>query len=251
MSKNVSDTDNVIFTFPYLGGSALSYASWKFSDSITVCPLEYRGHGLRYRESYEDSLQDIAEECAGQIDKKLRDMGEKKITYILYGHSMGAVISWYALNALMEKYHRTPDGLYVSGSVSPMRFPYRFSGFVTEERVNHYLSAVQRVSDRQKRSKAFQKIFYPAIVHDFIMVDDYQCTRNTPVSVPIHAYAANDDDYLAIKYVREWSELTSEEFELYTFMGGHFFIEDPEKRQIIIDDIEEGFRRLHLDHAGR
>ena len=229
------DEKKILFTFPYAGGTSMSYMSWEFPKEIELHALEYPGHGFRYKEPLCDTIQEMGADAAQHI-LKLTDDGKEPFS--IFAHSMGTVISWYAIREL-QKGGILPQAYFVSCMRVPEHYTINDGLWLdTEEKVMEYLRQEARISERVLNSKAFKTRFLPPIIHDFFMFGTYEYTDDgTPIPVPIHAYSASQDTLCDPDMVLAWESLTTEAFTHRRFEGSHFYFEEKETRKELIRDI--------------
>src|SRR5262245_13119588 len=79
-----------LFCFPYAGGPASIYRDWgnKLPASIEVHPVQLPGHGNRLREPLSKSVEPLVKSLAEELKPYL------EVPFSLFGHSMGAIISF-------------------------------------------------------------------------------------------------------------------------------------------------------------
>src|SRR5689334_23170132 len=100
-----------LFCFPYAGGSAQIFRSWstQLPPGVEVCPIHLPGRGLRLRDApysrLEPLLDRISEALIPQLERP----------YALFGHSMGAMISYELARRLRDAGVRQPLHLFLSG----------------------------------------------------------------------------------------------------------------------------------------
>ena len=98
-----------LFCFPYAGGGAQIYRLWPQSlpSEVECCVAQLPGRGTRLREQPFTNL-DALVEAATEAITPLLDM-----PFALFGHSMGAMISFELARRLREL-PQTRDSLYVA-----------------------------------------------------------------------------------------------------------------------------------------
>jgi medium-chain acyl-[acyl-carrier-protein] hydrolase len=106
-----------LFCFPFAGGSAQAFREWRdhLPQSIELCAVQLPGREMRQRETPIASADDIVEALLPAL-LPLMDR-----PFILFGHSMGAVIAFELARGLQQEGRPTPECLIVSGRVAPHR----------------------------------------------------------------------------------------------------------------------------------
>ena len=104
-----------MFCFPFAGGGATAYHRWskRVLVGIEVARIQLPGREARLREPLYtrlDSLVDtLAEELIPWVDGP----------FVLYGHSMGALLAFELARKLRKGYRLLPEHLFVGGYRGP------------------------------------------------------------------------------------------------------------------------------------
>src|SRR5689334_8070972 len=104
-----------LFCFPYAGGGAEIYRLWpqNLPSEVEVCVAQLPGRGMRLREQPFTSLDALVETGTEAIAPLLDK------PFALFGHSMGAMISFELAQRLRERGGPQPAHLFVSGRRAP------------------------------------------------------------------------------------------------------------------------------------
>lgn len=149
--------------------------------------------------------------------------------YLVFGHSLGAKISYEVCNELREKQDNAPCHLIVSGSRAP---------HIPEPEPLHHLQdvdfieAMKRYSGMSKEfleNRDLLNLFLPIFRADFILDETYCFTKYEKFDFPITALYGDQDQDSEIDTVEAWSEYTNTSFNKKVFHGEHFFIKTSEK----------------------
>jgi surfactin synthase thioesterase subunit len=209
---------------PYAGGSADIYRGWQrwFPEQIDICLVHLPGRGTRVREEPFTQLTPLVKAIATHIG------GEIKVPYALYGHSMGALISFELGRELFGKQGNSPAHIFVSGCRAPQwpktvppTFNLPHDKFIGElEKLN---GTPRKVLDDPELMEVFLEILRA----DFEMVDTYEYCTDERLSCPITVYGGLQDEEVSVESCRAWQEQTSASCKVQMFEGDHFFIRDP------------------------
>ena len=90
-----------LFCIPFAGGSASSFKELCsfFDTSIDVYLIEYPGHGMRLREPFSETMDDLVQDAKKQIETN-RIPG---IPFVLFGYSMGAEVAFDLAQFVLRK----------------------------------------------------------------------------------------------------------------------------------------------------
>lgn len=218
-----------VFCFPYAGGSADVYRSWKrwFPERVDICLGHLPGRGRRIGERAFTSLPPLVKAIADRIEPKL------KIPYILYGHSMGALLSFELARELHLRRQPAPRKLLVSGRRAPQwpKAELPISNFPEDEFIGK-LKKLNGTPQEVFENPELMHLFLDVLKADFGMVENYEYSHREPLSCPIMVYSGLEDEEIPIESCRAWRDQTSATCRVKVFKGGHFFIRNPDSEFI-------------------
>jgi external thioesterase TEII len=210
-----------ILAFPFAGGNRYSFTflkRWLPKDTKLIV-LEYPGRGLRHKEPL---LTDITPVLEDAFRHAAREIGTEQ--YIVYGHSMGALIGYLICRRIEKLKLLPPLKLVVSGRCAPSVKKKR-------ERIYHLPTALfwekvlafGGVPEVLVKEPTLMSFFEPVLKSDFKALDDYQYRRESPLSVPIDVFYGSEEVYSATD-MSKWSDETTGHVRLFRLKGDHFFI---------------------------
>lgn len=214
-----------IFCFPYAGGGASAYRNWEtyFPKYIGVYPIQIPGRENRITEKALTNMEELVDEI---VDAMTPYFGVK---FLIFGHSLGAKISYEVCNKLREEWHITPSHLIVSGSRAPhFSEPSPLHSLKDEE----FIEQMKRYSGMSKEfleNKELLKLFLPIFRADFTLDETYIFSKYEKFQFPITALYGDRDHDSEIETVEAWKEYTNVGFDKKVFSGEHFFIKTAEK----------------------
>lgn len=149
--------------------------------------------------------------------------------YALFGHSMGALVS-FELVRLLQRIGMPPPGLLiVSGRAAPhLPSRQRLSSIATDRQIVELLRSLGGTPDVLLREQEWLDLALPAIRADLLVCDTYIYTPDEPLVCPIAALLGDGDPFASREDVEEWRNHTSSSFSFRLLAGGHFYFEaDP------------------------
>jgi medium-chain acyl-[acyl-carrier-protein] hydrolase len=212
-----------LFCFPYAGGNAQAFRGWQryFLPDIDLCLVHLPGRGKRIDEPMFTRLDLLVQTVANLITS------EPQPPYALFGHSMGALISFELTRELRRRHFASPRRLFLSGRGAPNgtsrevpRFNLPEEAFVEE--VRRLNGTPQELLDLPES----RNLLLPVFRADFEMVDTYEYHPEEPLSCPITVYGGLQDADTSVDTLRAWEEHTSAGCNQRVFPGDHFFIHD-------------------------
>lgn len=223
--KEPNSNDRIrIFCFPYAGGGASAYRNWSsyFPDYIGIYPIQIPGRENRITE---DALTDM-DELVDRIEVAMRPYISTK--FLIFGHSLGAKISYEVCNRIREKKENEPCHLIVSGSRAPhIPEPEPLHNLKDSD----FIEAMKRYSGMSKEfleNKDLLNLYLPIFRADFILDETYHYTEYEKFDFPITAIYGDQDQDSEIETVEAWSKYTKKYFKKKEFHGEHFFIKTSE-----------------------
>jgi len=213
-----------LFCFPYAGGTADVYRSWQrwFPPEIDLCLVHLPGRGRRMTEKAFTRINSLVSVLAPVI------VPEIQVPYALYGHSMGAVISFELARELVRNGRKAPEHLFVSGrrapqwpDTDPPTYHLPHDEFIAE------LKRLKGTPDEVLAHPELMDLFLSLLRADFEMVDTYEFEPGQLLSCPITVYGGLSDEHVPAESCRGWNEQTSEVCRTRMVQGDHFFVRNP------------------------
>jgi medium-chain acyl-[acyl-carrier-protein] hydrolase len=150
--------------------------------------------------------------------------------FALFGHSMGALISFEVARELRRRGAMGPAHLLVSGRQAPQiedrdapTYNLPHAEFIAE------LRRLEGTPDEILDNPELMSLVLPLLRSDFELVQTYQYRFEPPLSCPITAYGGLEDQGTTMEELRSWQSQTSSTFSLKMFQGNHFFIHSRSK----------------------
>ncbi len=214
-----------LFCFPHAGGSASSYRPWKaqLEDICDVASVQYLGHESRRSERLATSLEEIVECLAADLKQVLTG------PYILFGHSMGAVVAFELARVLRADQNLGALALIVSGARAPQfRLNHKPGPDPSPE---EFLAQLRRLGGLPVEIESNQSLLdsvLPALAADAALFRRYSYQPGPPLAIPILALGGTTDPQVFAEHLSAWKDQTTAQFEMLQFEGGHFYYREHE-----------------------
>ena len=150
--------------------------------------------------------------------------------FALFGHSMGALISFELARRLRREEAPGPVQLFVSGCRAP-QLPERdvLTYQLGESEFLERLKELNGTPDEVLNHPELMKLMLPLLRADFEAVGTYTYSNEPPLSCPISSYGGLRDAETSREDLDAWRTQTVSHFTLRMFEGGHFFIQEAER----------------------
>jgi len=211
-----------VIIFPFAGGNKYSFNYLKDNlsiENIELIVIEYPGRGDRINEPLKNSIKEILKYTLKQVIPEIT-----KENYIIYGHSMGALIGYLICQKIQELNLSMPNKLVVSGKKTP--------AIKKEERLsdlpdNQFWKEVTKlggIPEEIEKHPDLIKYFTPILKADFSCIENYQYNQHSPkLTIPIDVFYGSEEE-IKQEEAEAWQEETTGVVNVTKLKGNHFFI---------------------------
>jgi medium-chain acyl-[acyl-carrier-protein] hydrolase len=212
-----------LFCFPYAGGSAAIYRDWgnKLPSGIEVRAVQLPGHGHRLNEPLFTSVEPLVEFLAEELKPDLQG------SFALFGHSMGAIISFELAELLRRRNRPGPSHLFLSGRPCPHRTEKEKSTYNLPEReFIEELRRMQGTPNEVLEHPELMAVLGPILRADLEICQtyEYQPRPQPQLDCPITAFGGLQDEEVSREQLDGWREYTASFFAVRMLAGNHFFL---------------------------
>ncbi|MEE1803258.1 thioesterase II family protein [Streptomyces sp. NPDC101062] len=212
-----------LFCFPNAGAGAASFATWRglAPAGMTVCPVQPPGRAERFRETPYDRLDTLLDGLTEALRTQFTGV------YALYGHSVGALVAFELARRLRRAGARPPVHLFVSGRAAPQLPDGRkqLRDLPTGELLDE-VAAMGGTPPEVLREESLMAALLPLLRADFAVNETYAYREEPPLDLPLTVFGGRDDPRAREAELLAWESLTTADFDIRLFPGGHFFIND-------------------------
>ncbi|MEC3838786.1 Gramicidin S biosynthesis protein [Bacillus amyloliquefaciens] len=213
-----------LFCIPHAGGLSSIYSEWNNSvgPEIELIPVELAGRGSRFSEKCYKTINQAVDDITEFVLKKHNNK-----CYAIYGHSMGAYISYEVILKLMKLTHNLPQHLFVSGKGAPHLTKESFISNLPDKQMIQWLNKLGGIPNDLIENYELMKLFLPMIRNDYKLIENYSNKIKKKLSnVTLTVLTGKFDDSLTIREVEGWKEYSEKRVDIYQINGGHFFINE-------------------------
>lgn len=214
-----------LFCFPYAGGGASIFRSWpdKLPASVEVCAVQLPGRGPRMMETPFSRMPPLV----ATLTDELLPLFDKP--FALFGHSLGALISFELARRLHNAHGLAPLHLFVSGSYAP-QMPSREPP-VHDLPEAEFINALHVLNGTPKEvleNEELMQLVIPILRADFAVCETYVYQQGSILSCPITAFGGLQDRRIFRSDLDAWRSETLASFSLQMLPGDHFFLHTAE-----------------------
>ncbi|MDR2234816.1 MAG: alpha/beta fold hydrolase [Chryseobacterium sp.] len=218
--KNKISSQPQIFLLHYAGGDRHSFRplAESLQPHFQIETPELPGRGERMAESFLDNEEKAVADVLEQIKRARR----KEVPYLVYGHSMGAILGLEICNA-MEKNKDAPVHFVATGYPGPgIKKTAPISGLPKTE----FFAEVKKLgglSDEIMQYEELLDFFEPVLRADFRLVESKSnVIPDIKLQTPIYAVMGETENYSSD--ISNWVNYTHADCECRIMNGNHFFI---------------------------
>lgn len=223
-----------VVCLPHAGASPSAFRGWTglAPDDFEVLPVRLPGRGARVDEALATRVEEIVEPLALALEPLLAE------TTIVFGHSLGALLSLELVYELRRRQLPTPALLVVSGRTVPG------SGRTLrlhELPDRQLIREVQRIYGGIPREilvePAMLSRMLPVLRAD-LAVNENHCYRDEPpLDISILALGGADDPHVTRTELELWRQRSTASFACAQYPGGHFYLAGAAGQRWVIDQI--------------
>ncbi|MEV6986106.1 alpha/beta fold hydrolase [Sphaerisporangium sp. NPDC051017] len=210
-----------LLCFHYAGGGTSSFQQWigKIPEWVDLRLIQLPGRENRFRERPYSAMRPLVQALADELATVLCP------PFLLFGHSMGARVSFALTHELVARGLPLPELLVVSGTPAPSVTDWKHAHHLPEKELIEHLIHLGGVPPQVVENPALLELMLPVIRCDLQLSETSVLTYPRPLDVPILALAGEDDVIAPPEKVQPWGKETSGPFEFVVLPGNHFFLQ--------------------------
>jgi len=212
-----------LIILPHSGGGARTFSQWpaKLPEDIEVLAVQLPGREERFRETPFSRMEPLIEALTLALASCL------DAPYVLFGHSLGALIAFELARAISAQKLNGPAQIIVSGHAAahlPRDTPSMH--LLPEAEFLERLRALEGTPPEILGHMEMMRVFLPLLRADLAVGETYTYSGGEPLDCPLTVYGGADDPMISPQKLEAWKALTSGAFNLRLFPGGHFYLKD-------------------------
>lgn len=215
-----------LFCFHYAGATASIFRSWPgaLPRGVELLAVQLPGRDYRLTEPPLTDMDDIVDALA-EVVPALLDR-----PFALFGHSLGALISFDLVRLLRERGLRQPELMIASGRNAP-QFRWRDAGI--ESLPDHEFVAAVRGYDGTPEAllaeESLRELWLPRLRADLSVSARYAYVEDRPLECPILVMFGEEDGLVTDEGLRGWCRQTTGDVRFLPCPGNHFFLHSAQR----------------------
>ncbi|MDH6114804.1 surfactin synthase thioesterase subunit [Kitasatospora sp. MAP12-15] len=209
-----------LICFHPAGGGPTMYRTWQASlpADVELLAVQLPGRETRIAEPHLTDYQEAVDQAYAAIQPFLDR------PYVLFGHSMGAMISYGVALAARRAGRRTPARLVVSGCSAPDRFePRHDRPQWSDARLVQELRTMGGTPPEVLAIPALVEMVLPTLRADYGICATFRRTEGEQLDCPVAVFGGTEDS-MSKEDLELWAGVTTADSSLRMFPGGHFFL---------------------------
>ncbi len=232
---------NAAFTllcYPPAGVGAATFCSTfrTLPPQVQVIGLQPPGRENRFRETAITDFDALVQQFAIAVD----EIARSDLPWGLFGHSLGALVSFELIRHLRRLDGRLPAVLWTSGRRAPHLPSTAPPGNFADALAEAHLSDSCFVD----LPPEVQRAMLPALRADMAVARSYRYREDVPLACPIVSLTGSDDKLVDVDAAASWSAHTSSWSQVRVYPGGHFYYQEAAVQ--LCDAIADDIRKLCL-----
>lgn len=209
-----------LFCFACSGASAMAFATWRgaLPAWLDVQPVELPGHGRRSHEPLSVDMPGLAASLAVELAPLIDG------SYLMLGHSVGAVVALEVAHALVALGSQPPRALIAVASTAPShRGGKPDAQAMSDAELIAELRRLDGTPQAVLDDPELLAMVLPVLRADFLLGERYRPLRRRPLPCALHVFGGRDDS-VAVGALAAWEAECSGPFRMEICPGGHFFL---------------------------
>lgn len=224
------------FCLPHAGGSAAFFhpLATQLPPWMRLVPVDLPGKGVRSSEFPCDNFDHLARDVMQTIRTELSRTTHTG--YVLFGHSMGALLAFHLAHALahglaqeFSREYEEHGPMHAFLSSPTLFFPQGTQTTRTEppfhtlpsEQFLKTLQDIGGLSGEELATPEIIKHFEPIIRSDFAALATWSPPPRPPLHIPLTVFSGSEEGDAQLIH---WAGRTNGAFTHHTFPGGHFYL---------------------------
>lgn len=211
-----------LFCFPYAGSGASIFRAWanRLPGDVEVCAIQLPGRESRAAEPAHKRLvalvPDLQVAIAPLLDRP----------FVLFGHSMGALVAFELARQLRQAGAPQPERLCLAAFRAPQLPNPNIRIYHLPDEVLKSVLAKDGTPREVLDDDELMRAWLPLLRADVELCDTYRYAPEPPLAMPVSVFGGTHDMRVGRADLEQWKVQAGNEFGLTMLPGSHFFLRD-------------------------
>ncbi|MGJ8547329.1 MAG: thioesterase II family protein [Sulfitobacter sp.] len=226
-----------LICLPFAGGGTAFYYPWTVHPDpcFRVHPVCLPGREGKIRETPFTRMNPLLDWLDAQLSHTMQQ------PHILFGHSMGGVVSYALCLRRMKCNLPLPKALVVSACMPPPMQRQIKMHSLEKTALLEQLRGYDPVNMAFDAYPELWDLMEPVLRADFSVIETYEPEQIEPLPIPIIALSGRDDPLISPASMGKWANCGSA-FQHHQFAGGHFFLRQAPRE--ILDCVKRSVQEM-------
>ena len=231
-----TDAHTRLFCLPHAGAGASVYRTWanELAPGLQLCAVQLPGRESRLGERPIDHAPELVRELVSGLSPFLDR------PYVVFGHSMGALLAFELACALRRSGLPQPAHLFVSAQRAPhLALPPVAIHELNPREFREELRRLGGTPEAVLADEELMRFFEPVLRADFKLCETYRYESVEPLDIPISVFGGESDTRVPDTALKPWRMHTRATMSLRMFPGGHMFLQSAQANLVaaILSDL--------------
>lgn len=227
---------------PHAGSGAYQFRSWQklLGPEVSVLAVQLPGREDRWQEPPATRVDDVVDALVPELLDRLH------LPYVVYGHSMGALLGYETALRLGARHGRPPAHFVAAAARAPHE-PPEPGGIdgLSDAALVADLIAQGALPERVARDERLIRLVTRPLRGDVTLCESYTPRPGARLPCPLDSWRGADDPGVSRAQAERWSACTTGRTTVRAFPGGHLFhLDDPLP-------VVDGLRRIAAEALSR
>ncbi|WP_406428077.1 thioesterase II family protein [Streptomyces sp. NBC_00147] len=210
-----------LLCFHHAGGSPVSFLGWQraLGEAVDVVPVSLPGREVDGASRRYDDMDSLARALEDELGPVL------ETPYLVYGHSMGALVAYRLALRRARLARRTPERLLVGAYPAPhLPHPLAHGAHLSDEDLSALLLDLSQLPERLTADRQWLNERVRLIRADLRLCGTHRGQRPPDaLPCPIDVFTGAADPLVNTEAAHAWAFHSRKECTVHVLPGGHFF----------------------------
>ncbi|MFD9903978.1 thioesterase II family protein [Streptomyces sp. NPDC059063] len=228
-----------VICLPFAGAGASFFRPWReqASERLLIVPVQLPGREERLDE---EPYADVGEAVDDLVPEVL-DVAERYPRFVVFGHSLGAVLAYEVTRQLAETLPPGSLHLVVSGSPAPHEPRTRRATGLPDEEFLRQVRDFAGYDHPALADPGARDLILPVLRADVAMHENYRpAPGRAPLPLPVTSVIGASDHLVSREQADRWQSVTAQPLRKAEVDGGHMYLTESPKDLLSLLDASAG-----------